>query len=86
MGYTDPQMFRDVGLVPEEAGIIICKIGYLTPEHEILAKRGILVLTSGNTNVDLESIHYQNLQRPIFPLDKGFSYHAVDHLVVKGGD
>lgn len=86
VGYTDPQMFRDLQLDPENAGIIICKLGYLTPEHEKLAQRGILVLTKGNTNEDLESIPYQQVQRPIYPLDKDFSYDAGDYRMQKEGN
>ncbi|SFI37008.1 Microcystin degradation protein MlrC, contains DUF1485 domain [Tindallia magadiensis] len=86
VGYTDPQMYRDLQLEPEKAGIIICKLGYLTPEHEKLAQRAILVLTKGNTNEDLESIPYQWVQRPMYPLDKGFSYNAWDYMMKKEGN
>lgn len=83
VGFTDPQMYRDLGLKPEEAEIIICKLGYLTPGHEALAKRSILGLTRGNTNEDLRTIDYKLVERPIFPLDEDFDYDPEDYLVDK---
>lgn len=83
VGFTDPQIFRDLGLKPQEAEIIICKLGYLTPGHEALAKRSILGLTKGNTNEDLSSIDYRLVKRPIFPLDRIFDYRPMDHLIKK---
>lgn len=83
VGYTDPQMFVDLGLDPKEAEIIICKLGYLTPGHEALAKRSIMALTKGNTNEDLKSIDFKLVKRPIFPLDEDFEYDVVENLVNK---
>lgn len=85
VGYTDPKMFVDLGLNPSEAEIIVCKLGYLTPQHEILAKRSIMALTKGNTNEDLKSIDYILLNRPIFPLDEDFEYNAIENLISKDG-
>lgn len=83
VGYTDPQMFVDLGLNPKEAEIIICKLGYLTPQHKVLAKRSIMALTKGNTNEDLKSIDYKLVKRPIFPLDKDFEYNPKENLIRK---
>ena len=81
VGYTDPKMFEDLGLNPSEVEIIVCKLGYLTPGHEALAKRSIMALTKGNTNENLRSIEYKLLKRPIFPLDEEFEYKAADNLI-----
>ncbi|MGN9166297.1 M81 family metallopeptidase [Tissierellaceae bacterium HCP3S3_D8] len=83
IGYTDPQMFIDLGLNPKEAKIIVCKLGYLTPPHKVLAKRSIMALTTGNTNEDLKSINYKLVKRSIFPLDKDFSYIPKENLIRK---
>ncbi len=83
VGYTDPEMYTDLGLNPAEADIVICKLGYLTPGHEALAKRSILALTKGNTNEDLKTIDYKLVQRPIFPLETDFEYKAEDNLIGK---
>lgn len=85
VGFTDPEMYRDLGLDPEETDIIICKLGYLTPGHAALAKKAILALSNGNTNEDLESIDYKEVKRPIFPLDKDFDYNPEENLMVKEG-
>ncbi len=76
IGYTDPQIFRDLGLVPEEAELIICKLGYLTPAHEKLARGSLLALSQGNSQQNLEDIDYKLVRRPIFPLDRNFTFKA----------
>lgn len=83
VGFTDPQMYVDLGLNPAEADIIICKLGYLTSGHDALAKRSIMALTKGNTNEDLKSIDYKLVKRPIFPLDEDFEYNPKDNLIRK---
>lgn len=80
VGFTSPEMFRELGLAPEEHPIIVCKLGYLTPEHKALARRGILVLSEGNTDQDLAQIDYQKVIRPIFPKDLDFAYDPTNHL------
>lgn len=86
VGFTDPEIYTDLGLKPEEADIIICKLGYLTPGHEALAKRSILALTRGNTNEDLKTIDYKLVKRPIFPLDDDFEYILEDNLIRRESD
>lgn len=83
VGFTDPQMFRELGLSPEEHPIIVCKLGYLTPGHKELAKRSILALTKGNTNEDLETIEFKLIKRPIYPLEKDFHYDPKENFVVR---
>ncbi len=74
IGYTDPSLMRELGLDPESAQIVVCKLGYLTPGHSALAGRSILVLTKGGTNEDLASIDYREVPRPIYPLEHGMDY------------
>lgn len=81
VGYVDPQMYRDLGLEPEKAAIIINKLGYLTPEHEAIAQDMILVLTPGNTNEALETIDYKVIPRSIYPLDEHMEFRAEDGLI-----
>lgn len=84
VGFTDPVMYSDLGLQPEDADIIVCKLGYLTPGHEKLAAGSVLALTVGNTNEKLENIDYQQVRRPVFPLDREFAYDVEDNLMHKG--
>lgn len=74
IGFTDPALMHTLGLKPEEAEIVICKLGYLTPGHAALANKSILVLTRGGTNQDLESIPYKDIVRPVYPLDRDIDY------------
>jgi len=80
LGYTTTKMFIDLGVDPKEAEIVVCKLGYLTPQHSSVAKRSIIVLTKGNTNEDLKSIDYKKVKRPIFPLDNDFEFNALENL------
>lgn len=81
VGYITPEMFVDLGVNPEDVEIVVCKLGYLTHQHSMIAKRNIMALTTGNTNEDLKSIDYKKVQRPIFPLDQNFSYEAKEYLM-----
>lgn len=83
VGYTSPQMFLDLGVDPREAEIVVCKLGYLTQPHRAVAQRSIMVLTKGSTNEDLKTLNYQQVRRPIFPLDDGFAYIARENLLPK---
>ncbi|MGL4568636.1 MAG: MlrC C-terminal domain-containing protein, partial [Fusobacteriaceae bacterium] len=74
VGYVSPEMYEDLGLNPKERNIIVCKLGYLTEHHKEISQRNIMALTNGSTNEDLESIKYEKIRRPIFPLDKEFGY------------
>lgn len=85
VGYIVPEMFTDLGVDPKEAEIVVCKLGYLTHQHEVVAKRSIMALTKGSTNEDLKTLDYKLVKRPIFPLDDDFKYNALDNLVAKEG-
>ncbi len=62
--------FTDLGLQPEEADIIVVKIGYLVPELYDMRGGWIMALTPGGVDQDLERLDYQRINRPMFPLDK----------------
>lgn len=83
VGYTLPEMFSDLGVDPLDVEIVVCKLGYLTHQHELVAKRSIMALTKGSTNEDLKTLDYKKIRRPIFPLDNEFEYNAIDNLIVK---
>lgn len=85
VGYIVPEMFMDLGVDPREIEIVVCKLGYLTQQHSLVAKRSIMALTKGNTNEDLKTLDYREVKRPIFPLDSDFEYNALDNLIVKEG-
>lgn len=80
VGYISPDMYEALGLTPKERNIIVCKLGYLTEHHKEICKRNIMALTNGSTNEDIINIKYEKVKRPIFPLDKTFTYIAKDNL------
>ncbi|SCY78711.1 M81 family metallopeptidase [Alkaliphilus peptidifermentans] len=83
VGYTLPDMFEDLGVDPRRVEIVVCKLGYLTEQHEKVAKRSIMALTKGNTNEDLKSIPFKKVKRPLFPLDDPFEYDSKENLIKK---
>lgn len=83
VGYTTPAIFEDLGVDPKAAAIVVCKLGYLTPEHAALSRRSIMALTKGSTNEDLKTLDYRLVRRPLFPLDTDFPYHAEENLIAK---
>lgn len=80
IGYTTPDLFSALGREAGEAQLVVCKLGYLTPPHEALARRSILCLSPGSTNEDLATLPYQRIPRPIFPLDPDFPYDPRKNL------
>lgn len=81
VGFTGTKMFEDLGIKLKDLQVVVPKLGYLTPEHEALAKDSVLALTKGNTNEDLASIAYKHIPRPVFPLDDGFEYKPKDNFI-----
>lgn len=80
IGYTSPDLFRDLGREPLDADLVVCKLGYLDTNQAAVAKRGIMALSKGSTNEDLASIPYQNLRRPIYPLEDNFAFDPQKEL------
>lgn len=83
VGYTTPDIFLDLGRDPKDADLVVCKLGYLTEQHQEVAKRSIMALSKGSTNEDLKTLNYEKTPRPIFPLDETFSYNSQENLMKK---
>lgn len=81
VGYTTPQMYTDLGRNPKDAQIVVCKLGYLTQQHEEVAARSIMALSKGSTNEDLRTLDYKLVKRPIFPLDNNMEFSGKDYLM-----
>lgn len=71
------QDFLALGLDPLEHTVTVVKIGYLEPELKAMAAHHLLVLSPGAVQPLLTSIDYQNLERPIYPLDMDFEWKPV---------
>lgn len=74
IGYTDPGLFAALGREAGKARLVAVKLGYLTPGHAALTGRAILALSRGSTNEALETLPYEKIPRPIFPLDREFDF------------
>ncbi len=85
IGYTDPEVFSDLGRDPREADIVVCKLGYLTAAQAAVAARSIMALSKGSTNEDLKDLRYVKVPRPLFPLDSRFPYAPREYLTGRGG-
>ncbi len=70
IGFISPDMFHALGVNPLERKIIAVKLGYLTAMHKKVAARAIMALSSGSSNEILESLPYQKVTRPLYPLDR----------------
>ena len=74
IGHTHPDMFRALGVKPEERQIIVCKLGYLTDPHRRVSRRSIMALTEGSSGARFENLPYRKINRPIYPLDKNIDF------------
>jgi len=74
IGFGDPDLLPALGINPADHCLVAVKLGYLEPCFESIAARAILATTRGCSNEVLESIPYRKVIRPIFPLDKDFSW------------
>ncbi|MCG8452288.1 MAG: M81 family metallopeptidase [Spirochaetales bacterium] len=76
IGYIDPEMFRVLGANPAERDVVVCKLGYLTDPQRKVAQKSIMALSSGSTNEALETLPYEEINRPIYPLDQEMEFKA----------
>ena len=64
------QDFRQLGLEPEAADIIVVKIGYLEPELFDVAAGWIMALTPGGVDQDLLRLGHRHLKPGTWPFDR----------------
>lgn len=70
--YHKEKDFTDLNLEPRRADIVVVKIGYLEPELYDMSKDGMLGLTPGGVDQDLERLGHKRIRRPMWPFDKTF--------------
>jgi microcystin degradation protein MlrC len=63
--------FAAVDLRLDEHHVTVVKMGYLFPELQSMASAAFMALTPGAVDLDIPSLPYQHVQRPIYPLDPG---------------
>ena len=66
---TDPTMLEELGEDPSTHDLVAIKCGYQSPAYQDIAARSILALTPGATNCRLDTLEYERVPRPIYPLD-----------------
>lgn len=68
--------FEDVGLNPLTYKIVVVKLGYLYPELRDIAPVHLMALTSGFCNLDMRTLPFRNVNRPVYPLDLGMIWNS----------
>lgn len=81
MQYRLLASYARLGVRVDEVDVVVVKIGYLEPELFSAAGDWRLALTPGGVDQDLARLPYQNVERPMFPLDRDFD---TDLAVVLG--
>jgi len=72
--FADRAGIAAAGLDPMAQQIVVVKLGYLFPDLRDHVPRGIMALSPGTTDLRLERLPFERLQRPIFPLDGEFRW------------
>lgn len=72
--------FGRTGMDPLERRIVVLKNGYMPPAMLKRAKRAIMALSPGFSDLQVEHLAYRHLRRPIFPLDRDFEWHPESGL------
>jgi microcystin degradation protein MlrC len=67
--FTERQAIAAAGVDPEGQRLIVVKLGYLFPDLAAHAAHAIMVLSPGATTLRLETLPYQQLPRPVYPLE-----------------
>lgn len=82
--FHDVADFRALGLEPEDADIVVTKIGYLEPTLYDVAKGWTLALTPGPVDQDLERLGHERIVRPMFPYDEFAARPDLSAAVLQG--
>jgi len=72
----DPGFLDQLGVRAGDYRLIVVKSGYMSKEYQQLAARKLFALTPGETNIDMTSIPYKQLKRPIYPVDAEMAREA----------
>jgi microcystin degradation protein MlrC len=69
IGFGEDDLLPALGVKAEDHCLVIVKLGYLEPCFRSIAKRAIMATSRGCSNELLETIPYQKIRRPLYPLD-----------------
>lgn len=73
-GFTTVADFTQAGVDPLAYKIVVVKLGYLFPDLIRVAPKALLALSPGVSDLALARIPYRHIQRPMYPVDKEFSW------------
>jgi microcystin degradation protein MlrC len=71
---TSPEVIESSGVKLADYRILVVKLGYLWDALRKVSKRSILALTPGASCLAIEKIRFQNIRRPIYPIDTDFDW------------
>jgi microcystin degradation protein MlrC len=76
------RVFESRGLDPRDFDLVVCKSpnGFRT-HYEAICERIVAVDCPGSTSANLKSLPYENVTRPIFPLDDGIEVRIDAEIV-----
>jgi microcystin degradation protein MlrC len=80
IGITTPEHFAAMGIDPTAHHAYVVKLGYLHPRLEDIAARHILLLSDGNSQLDMKRLEWRAIARPMCPLDADFEWQPTDDL------
>lgn len=78
--------FKGLDLDPMATDIVVVKMGYLVPELYDMQADWIMALTPGGVDQDLESLEYNRINRPMFPLDKNMKDPDLKAKLIPSSD
>ncbi|MDR1399549.1 MAG: M81 family metallopeptidase [Treponema sp.] len=70
IGFGDERLLPALGVQAEDYCLVVVKLGYLEPCFRTIAARAIMATSKGCSNELLETIPYQKVRRPLYPLDR----------------
>lgn len=74
VGVVSPEIIESSGVKLGDYKTIVVKLGYLFDALRKVSKRSVLALTPGTACEAIEKIKFQNVRRPIYPIDKDFDW------------
>ncbi len=84
--YHQESDFTNLDLNPKDSDIVIVKIGYLVPELYEMRGDWVMALTPGGVDQNLERLGYENIKRPMFPLDTNMKDPDLSARLIKASD
>lgn len=81
--YSRLEQYLALDLDPSEADVVIVKMGYLEPDLYDAQKGWMMALTPGGVNQELHTLPYQEIDRPMFPLDSFEEEPSLETIVVR---